>query len=589
MNSDAEGEGWFFRLELDDTAAFEALLDQDAYDEFLETLVRHGCPGRLDSGRTAELEAADGFVRRHIGPSETESPRCCTWSARRRWTMWRRKTVPAAIRSNAALDLPPPIDEAGVHRRTARAGGAERDGKKSLIGMGYHGTVTPPVILRNVLENPGWYTAYTPYQAEIAQGRLEALLNFQTMICELTGMQIANASLLDEATAAAEAMAMAHALSKTKSDVLAVATDLHPQTRAVLATRAKPLGIDAGRLWRRAISPRSARRKPFALVLQYPGTTGALRDLSPEIAAAHEVGRAGDRRGRSAGAGAADAAGRDGRRHRRRLGAALRRADGVRRPACRVLRHARRVQAAHARAAGRRVGGCRAAQPAMRLALQTREQHIRREKATSNICTAQVLLAVIAGFYAVWHGPEGLRRIARRVNLQARDCWPMRRCAAGMRLRHDAFFDTIVVECGDADDADRARALAAGFNLRRVDDDRRRHRAGRDGDARRTGALAAAAGRRPGRRGRRAFRPSCLRGTFVPGASGVQPASRRTRDAALSEAAGGQGHRAEPQHDPAGVLHDEAERDGGDDRRSPGRASPTSIPFAPADQTDGLL
>src|ERR1700691_5807734 len=152
------------------------------------------------------------------------------------------KTVPPAIRTNQVLDLPPPVDEAAVIAEL-RALAAQNATTKSLIGMGYHGTVTPPVILRNVLENPGWYTAYTPYQAEIAQGRLEALVNFQTMISELTGMEIANASLLDEATAAAEAMAMAHALSKTKSDVLAVAGDLHPQTLAVLATRAKPLGI----------------------------------------------------------------------------------------------------------------------------------------------------------------------------------------------------------------------------------------------------------------------------------------------------------------------------------------------------------
>src|ERR1019366_865343 len=160
--------------------------------------------------------------------------------------------------------------------------------KRSLIGQGYHGTHTPPVILRNVLENPGWYTAYTPYQAEIAQGRLEALINFQTMICDLTGMGIANASLLDEATAAAEAMAMAHAVSKSKSDVLAVATDLHPQSRAVLATRARPIGITLVDVAPGDLTAIGAVN-PFALVLQYPGSTGALRDLSEEIGAAHEV------------------------------------------------------------------------------------------------------------------------------------------------------------------------------------------------------------------------------------------------------------------------------------------------------------
>src|ERR1700677_1708439 len=190
----------------------------------------------------AELEAADQFVARHIGPRDADIAAMLQTIGRVRLDDAAAAAVPESIRSNQALNLPPPVDEASVIAELR--GLASRNVlKKSLIGMGYHGTVTPPVVLRNVLESPGWYTAYTPYQAEIAQGRLEALLNFQTMISELTGMEIANASLLDEATAAAEAMAMAHALSKTRSDVLAVATDLHPQTLAVLATRAKPLGV----------------------------------------------------------------------------------------------------------------------------------------------------------------------------------------------------------------------------------------------------------------------------------------------------------------------------------------------------------
>jgi glycine dehydrogenase len=234
-----------------------------------------------------ELEENDSFVRRHIGPSEVELAAMLHAVGATTLDDVAGRTIPAAIRYNETLRLPPPIDEAATIAEL-RALAAQNAATKSLIGMGYHGTVTPPVILRNVLENPGWYTAYTPYQAEIAQGRLEALLNFQTLICELTGMQIANASLLDEATAAAEAMAMAHALSKSKSDVLAVATDLHPQTMAVLATRAKPLGITLT-----LVSPGDlaaiGAANPFALLLQYPGTTGALRDLSEEIDAAHEV------------------------------------------------------------------------------------------------------------------------------------------------------------------------------------------------------------------------------------------------------------------------------------------------------------
>src|ERR1700722_17252176 len=190
----------------------------------------------------AELEDTDSFVGRHIGPSETELASMLQAIGAATLDDVAGKTVPATIRSNQALNLPPPIDEAATIAEL-RALAAQNAPLKSLIGLGYHGTVTPPVILRNVLENPGWYTAYTPYQAEIAQGRLEALVNFQTLICELTGMEIANASLLDEATAAAEAMAMAHALSKTKSDVIAVADDVHPQTLAVLATRAKPVCV----------------------------------------------------------------------------------------------------------------------------------------------------------------------------------------------------------------------------------------------------------------------------------------------------------------------------------------------------------
>ena len=408
------------------------------------------------------LEEADGFVRRHIAPSETDVAAMLQTVGAATLDDLSAKAVPETIRSNAALDLPDPVDEAAAIAEL-RGLAAQNVLKKSLIGLGYHGTVTPPVILRNVLENPGWYTAYTPYQAEIAQGRLEALLNFQTLICELTGMEIANASLLDEATAAAEAMHMAHGLTKTKSDVLAVAADLHPQTRAVIATRAKHLGITLtdvppGNLGAIAAS------KPFAVVLQYPGTTGSVRDLTAEIDAAHAVG--------ALAVVAADP-----------LALALLKPPGEM-GADIVVGSAQRFGVPmgfggpHAgyfatrdtfkRAMPGRLVGVSldaAGAPAMRLALQTREQHIRRENATSNICTAQVLLAVMAGFYAVWHGPEGLRRIARRVSLQARilaDC----ALRAGLRLRHDSFFDTIVVE-GAPDLV--ARAAAAGFNLRQVD------------------------------------------------------------------------------------------------------------------------
>jgi glycine dehydrogenase len=411
------------------------------------------------------LEAADGFIGRHIAPSEAELGAMLAAVGAATLEELAAKTLPPAIRTQQPMALPPPIDEAAVIAEL-RGLAAQNGTQKSLIGLGYHGTHMPPVVLRNVLENPGWYTAYTPYQAEIAQGRLEALLTFQTMVCELTGMEIANASLLDEATAVAEAVSMAHAVARAKSDVVAIAADLHPQTRAVVATRAKPLGFKLVDVPPGDVAAIRAAR-PFVVLLQYPGTTGAIRDLAAEIAAAHE--------GAALAVVAADP-----------LALALLTPPGAM-GADVVVGSAQRFgvpmgfggphagfmatrDAFKRHMPGRLVGVSRdaAGDPAMRLALQTREQHIRREKATSNICTAQVLLAVIAGFYAVWHGPAGLVRIASRVNLQARmlaDC--ARR--AGLGLRHDTFFDTIAIEAGGRADALMQAALAAGFNLRRID------------------------------------------------------------------------------------------------------------------------
>jgi glycine dehydrogenase len=388
------------------------------------------------------LEAADSFVARHIAPSEVETSAMLTSLGATTLDDFASRVVPQVIRTQQAMDLPPAIDEAAAIAEL-RGLAARNMVRKSLIGLGYHGTHTPPVILRNVLENPGWYTAYTPYQAEIAQGRLEALLNFQTMISELTGLPIANASLLDEATAAAEAVHMAHAMAKAKSDVVAVSADLHPQTRAVLATRAWPLGISLV-----DVAPGDAAAiraaKPFAVVLQYPGSTGAVRDLRAEIDAAHAQG--------ALAIVAADP-----------LSLLLLTPPGE-------MGFFATRDAFKRAMPGRLVGVSQdaAGQPAMRLALQTREQHIRREKATSNICTAQVLLAVMAGMYAVWHGPVGLTRIARRVNLQARIVADAAR-RGGFSLRHEAFFDTIALEAGSRADALMEAALRAGFNLRRID------------------------------------------------------------------------------------------------------------------------
>jgi glycine dehydrogenase len=413
----------------------------------------------------AALEQADSFVARHIAPSQAEIAAMLGELGCATLDELAARTLPRGIRTQAPLALPPAIDEAGAIAELRAL--AERNVlRKSLIGLGYHGTHTPPVILRNVLENPGWYTAYTPYQAEIAQGRLEALLNFQTLITELTGMDIANASLLDEATAAAEAVSMAHAIARAKSDTIAVATDLHPQTRAVVATRARPLGLALADFAPGDLTALRATR-PFAVLLQYPGSTGAVRDLTGEIAAAHELQAlaivAADPLALvllapPGGMGADIVVG-----SAQRFGVPM----GFGGPHAGFLA----TSDAHKRhMPGRLVGVSQdaAGAPAMRLALQTREQHIRREKATSNICTAQVLLAVMAGMYAVWHGPEGLRRIARRVNLQAR---LLAGCAAraGFSLRHEGFFDTIAIEAGELADALMRAGLAAGFNFRRID------------------------------------------------------------------------------------------------------------------------
>ncbi|MCF3948820.1 aminomethyl-transferring glycine dehydrogenase [Acidiphilium sp. AL] len=410
--------------------------------------------------------AEDRFAARHIGPDAAERAAMLHQLGIPSIGALIARTVPGAILAERKLDLPTPLTEGEILDDLRHYAG-ENAVKRSLIGLGYHGTVTPPVILRNVLESPGWYTAYTPYQAEIAQGRLEALLNFQTMMAGLAGMDIANASLLDEATAAAEGVALARAVHRASSTTIAVARDLHPQTRAVIATRAAPLG------WSIAdIEPGDAAAieaaKPFALVLQYPGTTGVVRDLSAEITAAHNAG--------ALAIVSADPLSLTLLKPPGEMGADI------------VVGSAQRFgvpmgfggphaaffatrDALKRHMAGRLVGVSvdAAGAPALRLALQTREQHIRREKATSNICTAQVLLAVIAGFYGVWHGPEGLIRIAKRVHLAAR-LLAGAATKAGFALRHDVFFDTIALTTGEKTDTILARALDAGFNFRRIDE-----------------------------------------------------------------------------------------------------------------------
>lgn len=375
--------------------------------------------------------------------------------------------IPESIRWDGALDLPAAATEAEALAEL-RALAARNTVAVSMIGLGYYGTHTPAVIRRNVLENPAWYTAYTPYQSEISQGRLEALLNFQTMVSDLTGLPVANASLLDEATAAAEAMTLARRASKVTGMVYAVDADALPQTVAVLRTRAEPLGIEVRRVDLDAGEP--LPEGCFGVHLQYPGASGAVRDHAGVVAAAHAVGAlvtvAADLLAltllRAPGECGADIAAGTSQRFGVPMGFGGPHAGylAVRRGLERML-------------PGRLVGVSRdaAGAPAYRLALQTREQHIRRERATSNICTAQVLLAVIAGMYAVYHGPEGLRSIAQRVHARAAALAAGLQ-AGGVALEHEAFFDTVTAVVPGRASEVVAAARGRGVNLRLVDADR---------------------------------------------------------------------------------------------------------------------
>jgi glycine dehydrogenase len=405
-------------------------------------------------------EPAASFVRRHIGPSPRDVSAMLETVGAKSLAALMAETLPSSIRQQAPLDLGTALSEteALAHMRELAS---QNQVFTSLIGQGYSGTILPPVIQRNILENPAWYTAYTPYQPEISQGRLEALFNFQTMICDLTDLDVANASLLDEATAAAEAMALAERAARTKTKSFFVDSEVHPQTLAVLRTRAEPLG------WNLIVGDPLAdlaHAEVFGGLLQYPATSGAVRDLRPAIATLHGKGAlaivAADLLAlallASPGELGADIAIGSAQRFGVPMGYGGPHAAymAVREPLKRSL-------------PGRIVGLSidTRGQPAYRLALQTREQHIRREKATSNICTAQVLLAVIASMYAVYHGPEGLTHIARGVHRRTSVL------AAGLRklgfaLQSDAFFDTLTVDVGDTRDEIIARALTEKINLR---------------------------------------------------------------------------------------------------------------------------
>ncbi|WP_247267247.1 aminomethyl-transferring glycine dehydrogenase [Pseudomonas sp. YL2] len=407
----------------------------------------------------SQLRDPEAFLRRHLGPDAAEQQAMLDSLGLGSRVELIEQTVPPGIRLNRALDLPPALDEQAALAKL-RSYAEQNQVWTSLIGMGYHGTVTPTVILRNVLENPGWYTAYTPYQPEIAQGRLEALLNFQQLTIDLTGLELANASLLDEATAAAEAMALAKRVAKSKSNLFFVDENCHPQTISVVQTRAEGFGFE---LIIDAVDNLN-QHQVFGALLQYPDTHGEIRDLRPVIDQLHaqqalacvatdllslllltppgELGAdvvfgSSQRFGVPMGYGGPHAAFFASREEYKRA------------------------------IPGRIIGVSKDARGnvALRMALQTREQHIRREKANSNICTAQVLLANIASCYAVYHGPQGLKRIAQRVHRLT--------CilAAGLE-RHGIqrinaqFFDTLTLEVGGAQSAIIDSAKAAQINLR---------------------------------------------------------------------------------------------------------------------------
>ena len=411
------------------------------------------------------LEREGEFVQRHIGPDAAEIEAMLAVVGARSLEDLVKQATPAAIRTERPLALPAPLDERTALTTMRRI--AERNRVQvSMIGMGYYDTITPAVILRNVLENPGWYTAYTPYQAEVSQGRLEALLNFQQMVIDLTGLELANASLLDEATAAAEAMAMARRVGKSGANAFFVDVDCHPQTLAVLRTRARGLGLDI------VVGDPFGDLQPagvFGALLHYPGSSGAVRDFRPVIEQLHGAGAlavmATDLLSlvvlTPPGELGADVA----------IGSAQR--FGV--PMGYGGPHAAffATRDAYKRAVpGRLIGVSVDARgrPALRMALQTREQHIRREKATSNICTAQVLLAVMAAMYAVYHGPEGLRRIAGRVHRLTR-IMAAGLAARGVEVITPAYFDTLTLHVPGRAAQLAAQARKRGINLRLVDRD----------------------------------------------------------------------------------------------------------------------
>ncbi|HEY7088525.1 MAG TPA: aminomethyl-transferring glycine dehydrogenase subunit GcvPA, partial [Tepidisphaeraceae bacterium] len=427
-------------------------------------------PPTSSSGPAAPVDA--DFIPRHIGPSDEDIKQMLELIGAKSLDELIDQTVPEAIRLKKPLNLPPPASEAEALNEIRQIASKNKV-FRSFIGQGYYDTITPPVILRNILENPGWYTQYTPYQAEISQGRLEALVNFQTMVADLTGLPLANASLLDEATAAAEAMAMCHSIAGEPANgkVFFVDDACHPQTIAVVQTRAKSLGFKV------EVAPianrQSAIANSFGILLQYPTTDGRIVDYTDIIESAHQHGSlvvmATDLLAltliKPPGEFGADIAVGSAQRFGVPMGFGGPHAAFM----ATKTEYARKMP-------GRIVGVSKDSHgnPAYRLTLQTREQHIRREKATSNICTAQVLLAIMASMYAVYHGPEGLKRIARRVRLMT-VALLMGLSELGHKRAegHEShtFFDTLRIRPVDASGSEIVeRASKLELNVRSYDD-----------------------------------------------------------------------------------------------------------------------
>jgi glycine dehydrogenase len=413
------------------------------------------------SDSAADFDPRD-FSRRHIGPSPADMRAMLATIGASDIGELISQTVPDAIRRAAALALPAGISETEALQKL-RIIADKNKIFTSLIGQGYYGTILPPVIQRNVLENPAWYTAYTPYQPEISQGRLEALLNFQTMISELCMLDIANASLLDEATAAAEAMAMARRVVKSGANAFFVDVECHPQTIAVVRTRAEPLG------WAIKVGDPMQDLEPatvFGALLQYPGTSGEIRDFRTVIAALHAAGvlavMASDPLALTLLAPPGELGADIAIGSTQRFGVPM----GYGGPHAAFIA----TKDAYKRALPGRIVGVSVdsrGQPAYRLALQTREQHIRREKATSNICTAQVLPAVIAAMYAVYHGPDGLKHIARKVQ-RTTGTLVEGLAALGWDVQQTTFFDTVTVEVGARQSEVLKNGASNAINLRKI-------------------------------------------------------------------------------------------------------------------------